>query len=143
MSVEGILAKKGREVVTVAAGRTLAEAVDTLNRHRIGAAVVVDESGGILGIVSERDVLRAVADDGGRALEGTVSGYMTTDVVTCSPGTGIDEVMVVMTNGKFRHLPVVENGRLGGIVSIGDLVKHRLAEVEAEHKALRDYIATA
>lgn len=143
MSVESILANKGREVLTIGADRTLAEAVDLLNRHRIGAAVVVDGAGALQGIVSERDVLRAVAEGGGSALEHAIARYMTSDVVTCGPGTGVDEVMSIMTSGKFRHLPVVEDGRLGGMISIGDIVKHRLAEVEAEHKALRDYIATA
>ena len=149
MSVTLILAKKGREVVTIGAERlsaasaALEVAADILNLKRIGAAVVVDEAGRLLGIVSERDVLRAVAERGGAALDGTVADHMTRDVTTCAPSTSIDEVMSLMTEGKFRHLPVIEDGRLGGIVSIGDVVKHRLADVEAEHQALREYIATA
>lgn len=143
MSVEHILAKKGRNVVTVAPDRSIAEAAAILHANRIGAVVVADGDGSVLGIMSERDVVRAVAEGGGGALDHPISGRMTREVVTCAGNAGIDEIMGLMTDGKFRHVPVVEGGRLGGIVSIGDVVKHRLAEVEAEHRALRDYIATA
>ena len=143
MSVEHILAGKGRDVVTVRPEQTLAEAAKTLSERRIGAAVVVDGDGAVLGIISERDVVKAVAAGGGPALSDTVSSRMTTKVVTCGPSCSIDEIMGLMTEGKFRHVPVVERGRLGGIVSIGDVVKHRLAEVEAEQRAMRDYIASA
>lgn len=143
MNVETILAAKGRDVVTILPERSLAEAAQTLTSRRIGAAVVADSSGGVLGIISERDVVRAVAESGSRALDEAVSGRMTTKVVTCTTRSSLDDIMGIMTEGKFRHVPVVEGGRLSGIVSIGDIVKHRLAEVEAEHKALRDYIATA
>lgn len=143
MSVEIILAQKGRNVVTITPDQTLGEAANTLSRHRIGAAVVTDGQGGVLGIVSERDVVRAVADSGTEALREPVSGHMTSKVVTCNSHTSIGQLMSLMTEGKFRHVPVVEGGRLNGIVSIGDVVKHRLAEIESEHKALRDYIATA
>ena len=143
MSVEVILAKKGRDVVTIGAERLLSDAIDLLGSRRIGAAVVTDGAGALKGILSERDVLRAVANRGAAALDDTVSDHMTANVVTCGPATSIDTLMSLMTDGKFRHLPVLEEGRLAGLVSIGDLVKHRLAEVEAEHQALRDYIATA
>ena len=143
MSVEHILANKGRNVVTIAPDRSVGEAAGILNSNRIGAVVVADGEGAVLGIMSERDVVRAVAEGGGGALEHPISGRMTKKVVTCAANAGIDEIMAMMTEGKFRHIPVVEGGRLGGIVSIGDVVKHRLAEVEAEHRALRDYIATA
>lgn len=143
MSVELILAGKGRDVVTLKPSHTLAQAAQVLSERRIGAAVVTDESGAVLGIISERDVVRAVAESGGPALDETVSTRMTQKVVTCAMNSAIDSIMSLMTAGKFRHVPVVEDGKLSGIVSIGDLVKHRLAEVEAEHKALRDYIATA
>lgn len=143
MSVELILAGKGHGVVTVRPDQTLAEAAETLNRHRIGAAVVVDGDGGVLGIISERDMVRAVAESGAKALEDPLSRRMTEKVVTCTSHTGIDQLMGLMTEGKFRHIPVVEAGRLTGIVSIGDIVKHRLADVEAERQALHDYIATA
>ncbi len=143
MSVEHILGEKGRDVVTISPEQTIGDVADMLSRHRIGAIVVTGEDGGVLGIVSERDVVRAVADGGGAALQQPVGERMTRRVVTCGLAAGIDEIMGLMTNGKFRHVPVVEGGRLGGIVSIGDVVKHRLAEVEAEHQAMRDYIATA
>ena len=143
MSVEHILAGKGRDVVTVGPDHTLAEAAETLSQRRIGAAVVVDGGGAVLGIISERDVVKAVAAGGGSALADPVSSRMTTKVVTCGPSCSIDEIMGLMTDGKFRHVPVVEGGRLGGIISIGDVVKHRLAQVEEEQRAMRDYIATA
>ena len=143
MSVERILAGKGRNVVTVPPGSTLAEAAEILSRHRIGAAVIVDGEGAVLGIISERDVVRAVAEGGTTSLAQPVSGRMTSQVVTCGPSCTIDEIMGLMTKGKFRHVPVVEGGRLGGIISIGDMVKHRLAEIEEEQRAMRDYIATA
>ncbi len=143
MSVEHILSEKGRQTITISGDRTLAEAVDMLSRHRIGALVIVDEAGELRGILSERDVVRAVAESGAGGLGDPVSTRMTTKVATCSSSAGIGELMSMMTDGKFRHIPVVEGGRLSGMVSIGDIVKHRLAEMEAEHKALRDYIATA
>lgn len=143
MTVETILADKGREIVTLNPRHTLAEAVETMTRHRIGAVVVVDAARAVQGIVSERDVVRALAESGAGVLDDPVSARMTTDVVTCSQSAGLPELMGLMTTGKFRHVPVVEDGRLVGIVSIGDIVKHRLAEVEAEHQAMREYITTA
>ena len=143
MSVERILAGKGRDVVTVPPDTSLGDVAATLSRHRIGAIVVVDGQGSVLGIVSERDVVRGVAEGGAASLQQPVSSRMTAKVVTCGPTSSINDLMVLMTDGKFRHVPVVEQGRLGGIISIGDVVKHRLAEVETEQQAMRDYIATA
>lgn len=143
MSVAHILAEKGRNTVTIGADQTLAQAVETLSQHRIGAVVVVGPDGAVEGIFSERDVVKALADRGAAALGDPISRRMTRSVATCASSAGIPEVMTMMTDGKFRHVPVVEDGRLGGMVSIGDVVKYRLAEMEAEHKALRDYIATA
>lgn len=143
MSVENILTEKGRHTFTISGDRTLREAIQMLNQHRIGALVIVDPTGAVQGIVSERDVVRAIAESGAGCLDDPVSRRMTTKVVTCSSKVAIKDLMELMTTGKFRHVPVVEDGRLGGMVSIGDIVKHRLAEMEAEHKALRDYIATA
>jgi CBS domain-containing protein len=143
MSVAHILDDKGRDTVTIDGGSTLADAVDRLTRHRIGAVVVVDGSGAVAGILSERDVVRAIAARGGEALSDLVSSRMTTKVATCSSSAGLPELMAMMTEGKFRHVPVVENGKLAGMVSIGDIVKYRLAEMETEHKAMRDYIAMA
>ena len=143
MNVEHILSEKGRKVVTIAPHMTLTDASRTLSENRIGAAIVNEASNPVLGILSERDIVRAVATNGAAALTEPVSRYMTARVVTCTSHSSINDLMEIMTSGKFRHVPVVENGRLVGIVSIGDVVKHRVAEIESESRALRDYIATA
>jgi CBS domain-containing protein len=143
MNVEHILQAKGRDVLTIEPGRTLAEAARSLTERRIGAIVVAGPDQAVLGILSERDIVRAVARGGAEALQSPVSHYMTGKVVTCTRQTSINELMEVMTERKFRHMPVVENGRLCGIISIGDVVKNRVAEIEAESQAMREYIATA
>lgn len=143
MNVEQLLSGKGREVISVQPHRTLAEAIRTLSEKRIGAVVVMGADGALVGILSERDIIRALGEQGGAALESAVSRSMTSKVVTCRPQTSVDELMEIMTMGRFRHVPVVENGRVAGIVSIGDVVKHRVAAIEAESQAMRDYIAMA
>lgn len=143
MTVRGILAAKGRDVVTISPERTLAEAARILNEHRLGALVVTGESGAVIGMVSERDIVRSIAERGAAALAEPVSGCMTREVVTTVESATIQTVMIEMTDGRFRHLPVVEHGQLVGIVSIGDVVKRRVAEMEEEHQALREFIATA
>ena len=143
MNVEHIRSEKGREVVTIAPDLTLADAARTLSKHRVGAVVVSDAGQPVLGILSERDIVRAVAASGAAALEEPVSRYMTAEVVTCTTRSAINDLMETMTTGKFRHVPIVENGRLLCIVSIGDIVKFRVAEIEGESQALREYIATA
>jgi CBS domain-containing protein len=143
MSVDHILLNKGRNVVTIEPDRTLGEAARLLSERKIGAVVVSDPFRPVLGILSERDIVRALAMRGAGALEEPVARSMTEKVVTCTGHSAINDLMEMMTDGKFRHVPVVEGGRLAGIVSIGDIVKHRLAEVEAESRAMRDYIATA
>ncbi|HKG76843.1 MAG TPA: CBS domain-containing protein [Beijerinckiaceae bacterium] len=143
MTVEHILAAKGRNVVTIEPERTLGEAARLLDEKRIGAVVVSDADHAVLGIFSERDIVKAVARGGPTALDEPVSRHMTTKVITCTGRSAISELMELMTAQKFRHVPIIEDGRLNGIVSIGDIVKHRLAEIEAEHRALREYIATA
>ena len=143
MTVERILSEKGRTVVTIAPDRTLADAARLLTEKRIGAVVVGDSSRPVLGILSERDIVRALAARGAQILEEPVSHCMTAKVVTCVGHTGVIDVLELMTEGKFRHVPVVEDHRLVGIVSIGDIVKYRLAQAEAESRAMRDYIATA
>lgn len=122
--------------------KTLADAAALLSENRIGALVVVVGER-VTGILSERDIVRAVARDGEGALASKVSDKMTGTVVTCGPQDTMAAVMNRMTAGRFRHLPVVDNGRLAGIVSIGDVVKFRLAEIERESSMLRDYIMTA
>lgn len=142
MTVRAILDLKGRDVVIIAPEKTLADAAELLSENRIGALVVVVGER-VSGILSERDIVRAVARDGAAALANKVSDKMTGTVVTCGPQDTMAAVMNRMTAGRFRHLPVVDNGRLSGIVSIGDVVKFRLAEIERESSMLRDYIMTA
>jgi CBS domain-containing protein len=143
MTVEKILRIKGRDVVTITPDCTLAEAARLLSERKIGAVVVSDNFRPVSGILSERDIVRALARRGAAALDEPVSRSMTEKVVTCTVHSAINDLMEMMTDGKFRHIPVVEGSGLAGIVSIGDIVKHRLAEVEAETRAMRDYIATA
>lgn len=143
MDVDTILSKKGRSVATIEPGRTLAEAAKALSEKRIGALLVSDSHRPVAGIISERDIVRAIAAHGSGALDQAVSLFMTERVVTCTGRTAVNAVMEAMTEGKFRHIPVLEHGEVAGIVSIGDAVKHRLAEIEAEAQAIKDYIATA
>ena len=143
MTVSIILAEKGREVVTLEPNASLSEAVRTLAAKRIGAALVLGADRRIAGIISERDVVRALAEQGAAALEQPVSQTMTRKVETCTEGETVVSIMERMTAGKFRHMPVVDQGRLVGVVSIGDIVKHRVHEMERESVAMRDYIMTA
>jgi CBS domain-containing protein len=141
MTVASILRIKGRDIVTLPPHRTISEAARTLSDRRIGAIVIAGSDGSIAGILSERDVVRALAADGAQALDHPVSRHMTVKVETARESDTVHEIMERMTAGKFRHIPVVEGGALAGIVSIGDVVKHRLAEMEAEARAMRDYIS--
>jgi len=143
MTVGIILAAKGREVVTIEPGASLAEAVRLLAGKRIGAALILGADHRIIGIISERDIVRALAEGGAAALNEPVSGTMTRKVETCNESEAVASIMERMTAGKFRHMPVVDQGRLVGVVSIGDIVKHRLREMERESGAMRDYIMTA
>jgi CBS domain-containing protein len=143
MSVANILAHKGRDVQTIQPHRTLAEAARILAERRIGAAVVTGADGAVLGILSERDIVRAVSEGGADGLNEPVSRRMTAKVMTCLESTSIETAMEMMTAGKFRHLPIVQDGRLSGIISIGDVVKRHIEKIEAETKAMRDYIAMA
>jgi CBS domain-containing protein len=142
MTVNRILNEKGAVVETAGRDARLREIASTLADRKIGAIVIMDK-GEIAGILSERDIVRAVAHDGIVALERPARDYMTRKVVTCGQHETINDVMQKMTAGRFRHLPVVENGKLVGIVSIGDVVKRRIAEVEQEAREMRDYIAHA
>ena len=143
MNVSSILAVKGRNVVTIEPTATLASAAQRLSEHRIGAIVVLGPGNRITGIISERDIVRSVASGGLKALEEPVGQAMTREVATCGINDTIEQLMQRMTDGKFRHLPVVENGELAGIISIGDVVKERLGELEHETEAMRDYIRSA
>ncbi len=143
MTVARILREKGRDVVTTQPHRTLKEVAALLAARGVGAAVVSDAAMGVLGIVSERDIVRAIGSGGASTLEEPVSRHMTAKVTTVTENASIDHVMEIMTNQRFRHLPVVELGRLVGIVSIGDVVKRHVDAIDSERKALREYIASA
>jgi CBS domain-containing protein len=140
MRIASILHQKGSNVVMVSPEATLRQAVHTLNEHRIGALVVSGDGQRIDGIMSERDVSRALADHGGRALDLRVQAVMTDQVHTCSDSDTVDQLMATMTERRVRHVPVVSNEVVIGIVSIGDVVKSRLDELEAEARTLHDYI---
>ncbi len=142
MQVRHILSDKGREIISITADATLSEAARLLARRRIGAVIVTGEDGGLVGILSERDVVRAVSDESVAALARPVSLFMTRALTTCTEDDPVDGLMEVMTNGRFRHIPVLAGGRLVGIVSIGDVVKTRIEETVREAANLRDYIAT-
>jgi CBS domain-containing protein len=143
MLVKHILGEKGRDIIAISSDATLSEAARLLARKRIGAVVVRDEAGALAGIISERDVVRAVAEESVAALARTVSAYMTRAVATCTESDSIEDLMEMMTTGRFRHVPVVENDRITGIISIGDVVKTRIAETVQEAASLREYITAA
>jgi CBS domain-containing protein len=142
MNVASILKLKGRAVSTVRPNATLLDVAKKLGSKKIGAIVVVGENGNVTGIISERDIIRAVAERGAPALSLMVSEVMTRNVVSCQETSELDELMETMTKGRFRHLPVIEDDALVGIVSIGDVVKFHVAEVEMEVSAMRNYLAT-
>jgi len=143
MNVAQILKRKGYEVLTTAPHHTLRDAAKALAERRVGAVVVADATGHVLGILSERDIVRAIGAAGSDALTEAVSQHMTPNPTTVGEDTAIDELMQVMTTGRFRHLPVIEGERLVGIVSIGDIVKHRVEQLHQERDSLREYIASA
>jgi len=143
MIVKNILAAKRGDVVTIEATANLAAAVKLLTEQHIGAVVILGADHRVIGILSERDIVRALAEHGATVLSEPVSQVMTRDVATCSEDDAIEDLMGRMTTGKFRHMPVVQQGKLIGIVSIGDVVKTRVEEIDHEAKALHDYIQTA
>ena len=143
MNVKAILAAKGGDVVCIEPTATLAAAAQLLCKHRIGALVIRGAGGHLAGILSERDIVRSITEHGADALALPVGQVMTRDVVTAGEDETIADIMERMTSRKFRHLPVVSGGKLIGLVSIGDVVKQRVEEVERESEALRDYIRTA
>jgi CBS domain-containing protein len=140
MILEQILRDKGGQVYSVAESATLKEAAELLDARKVGAMVILNEAGGLIGVFSERDLVRAVARGGPAALKSSVADSMTRQVVTARPSETVETAMERMTDRRIRHLPVVEGGRLIGVVSIGDLVKWRIAEAAAEVAAIRSYI---
>jgi len=143
MNVETILRSKGRAVATLRPEKTIGAAVEELISRNIGALVVTEDGSGVDGIISERDIVHALADHGTDLLARSVAEVMTRPVITCNPSDSVEKLMAEMTNRRIRHFPVVEDGRLCGIVSIGDVVKNRLDEVEYEARSLRSFIAGA
>ena len=141
MNVEIILKTKGNEVATTKPDATLADVAGELSSRRIGALVVSGDGQSVDGIISERDIVRAVAESGAEALSKPVSTAMTSDVFTCSRHDSMEELMKTMSQKRIRHLPVTEDDKLCGMISIGDVVKYRLEEVEYEAEALRGFIA--
>ena len=141
MNVATILTEKGGEVVTGSSDDSLLNIAEILRKHRIGC-IVLDDGKGIAGIVSERDLVRAIAEFGADILNSPVSKCMTKKVITCRKSDTINAIMASMTDGRFRHMPVVEDGKLIGLISIGDVVRLRIEEAEMEAAAMRDYIAT-
>lgn len=142
MTIAKVLGSKGGEVETIVPGAQVSEAVAALGARRIGALPVVDDSG-VTGIISERDVIYALREHGAAALDWPVDRIMSAPAITVTPDVGILSALALMTKRRIRHLPVVENGVLVGIVSIGDLVKHRMERIEAEAEAMRSYIQSA
>ena len=142
MDIESILAGKGREVRTIMPDATVAEAVDRMRKEWIGALVVSEDGARIAGIISDRGIMNAIADHGVDVVNERVHSVMTKEVFTCVPQDRVSAIMAAMTIRRIRHIPVVEkNGRLCGIVSIGDVVKHQLDEIQREADAMRDYIS--
>jgi len=143
MTVRSILDEKGHDVLTIGPNEKLSEAVRLLAEHRIGALVITNGDRKIVGILSERDIVRVIGKDGAAALDSTVRASMTAKVKICNEHHTVNEVMEIMTNGRFRHLPVEKDGMLDGIVSIGDVVKRRIQDAEREAEEIKQYIATA
>ena len=143
MTVRAILNRKGNDVVTIGPTETIAQAAALLAKHRIGAVPVVDTTGRIDGILSERDIVRLLTEGGPTGLAVQVHLVMTHTVFICSEKDTVAYVMEKMTSGKYRHMPVVDGRRLVGIISIGDVVKHRVEQIEHEAKKMREYISNA
>jgi CBS domain-containing protein len=140
MTVKAILSLKGCDVATIEPAASLATAAEVLAERRIGALVVMDSANRLAGILSERDIVRALAERGAAALDERLDQAMTRSIVTCTEAMTVSEIMKRMTVGKFRHVPVVEFGRLVGIVSIGDVVKYRLETMQHESQSMREYV---
>ncbi len=142
LNIGHILKSKARGVATAQPQDSIQDIATRLAQRKIGAVVIVGDNGKVAGIISERDIIRLLAEHGGDALAMRAEEGMTREVVSCSRSSTLDEIMEAMTNGRFRHLPVIEDGGLVGIISIGDVVKHHTAEVELEVTAMRGYLAT-
>lgn len=140
MNVDGILRSKGSSVVTAGPDVPVSEVVRRLRDYRIGAVVVISDGGRVEGILSERDIVCGLAEHGAAALGQSSAELMSRDIATCTPTDSVGDLMAVMTAGRFRHVPVMDGGTLVGIISIGDVVKWRVEEMESEAEALRSYV---
>jgi CBS domain-containing protein len=140
MKLVELIKAKQKEIIQIGANSTIAEAADTIAQHKIGALLVDDEGGSIVGILSERDIVRGLSQHGANLQDVKVSELMTSDLIRCAPGDTVNEAMAMMTDRHIRHLPVFEDEQLVGFISIGDLVKCRMLEVQGEAEALRQYI---
>lgn len=143
MTVRKILNLKGSDVVTIAPEKSLHEAIALLTKEKIGALIVIGKKQEVLGVLSERDIVHLLSNKDANRFDNPVSSAMTADVKSCKPDDTVQQIMHVMTKGRFRHMPVVDNGKLAGVISIGDVVKLRLEEMERESEHLKEYIATA
>ncbi|HZL30378.1 MAG TPA: CBS domain-containing protein [Pseudolabrys sp.] len=143
MNVKTILAAKGGDIFSIEPTADLSAAANLLSMHRIGAVVICGAGGRLAGILSERDIVRAMSEQGAQALSLPVGQVMTRNVATCGEDDSVAEIMERMTTGKFRHLPVIKGNKLLGIISIGDVVKQRVEEIERDADAMRVYIQTA
>lgn len=141
MTIDQILNDKGSEIISVKSSETLIDAAKVLDVKRIGAVVALDENGGIVGVLSERDIVRLMARQGAAALDLKVGDAMTRNVITAESSTSVDDALQLMTERRIRHLPVLRDGKLAGFVSIGDLVKWKIAETEAEAEAMKSYLS--
>ncbi len=141
MNVEQILKTKGGQVVSAVPGDSLEKIAATLDQHRIGVVVILDETQSLAGILSERDLVRAFAKAGAKTGELPASEFMTTKLFTCAPSDSVNQIMNVMTENRIRHLPVIHDGELRGLISIGDVVKQRIAEIEFEAEEMKRFIA--
>ena len=142
MTVKAILEEKGRDVITVTRDVSVTDAGRTLSKNKIGAVVVVDGDQHICGIVSERDIVRSISEKGPAGLDRPVSEVMTSNVKVCDENHSVNELMEMMTEGRFRHLPVEQDGKLAGMISIGDVVRRRIEQVEREAEEIKAYIAS-
>ena len=142
MNVASILKTKGRAVTTARPENTVGEIAAKLATKKIGAIVIVGDAGRVTGIISECDLVRVIAEHGPSALQKPASEVMTTQVVSCHEGVTVDELMDIMTTGRFRHVPVIEGGALVGLISIGDVVKYHVADMALEVTAMKNYLAT-
>ena len=143
MSIHSILAHKGQSIISVTPNASIAEVTHVLAEHRIGAVLVCNERGDLMGILSERDIVASLAAHGASALDHTAERLMTRHVTTATSRTTVAEAMQMMTNGRFRHLPVLEHGRVVGVISIGDVVKARMSQQEQEVDSLKAYVSGA